>query len=145
MDPDFEFDLDDAGVRRTAFDQDCFAVEPGQVLTGRALPVTLHTCPKTDEVEDYLGEQREEHRDGGPPTEGTDGTVEAAEDGTVLRFDTGGGMQPAHFGERSWTLAKAHGARGTLCAGKGVRGVVRCEVLALVDGSACTSSEGPGW
>jgi regulator of RNase E activity RraA len=79
--------------------------------------VKLHTYPKTDEVEDYLEAKWDEERDGVHPQKELMRTVETRDDGSVLCFDTGGDMQPAHFGEMSCTLAKAHGARGMLCAG----------------------------
>jgi len=79
--------------------------------------VKLHTYPKTDEVEDYLEAKWDEERDGVHPQKELMRTVETRDDGSVLCFDTGGDMQPAHFGEMVCTLAKAHGARGMLCAG----------------------------
>ncbi|WP_123536776.1 RraA family protein [Halosimplex salinum] len=109
--------LYNVGVRRFVFDQDFFAVERGETLVGRALPVKLHTYPKTDEVEAFLERKWEEENDGVHPQKQLMRTVEEAEDGSVLCFDTGGDAQPAHFGEMSCTLAKAHGARGMLCAG----------------------------
>ncbi|GAB3689949.1 RraA family protein [Salinarchaeum chitinilyticum] len=109
--------LYDVGLRRTVFDQDFFGINRGQTLVGRALPVKLHTYPKTDEVEDYLKEKWERENDGVHPQKELMRTVESDPDGSVLVFDTGGDMQPAHFGEMSCTLAKAHGARGMLCAG----------------------------
>lgn len=146
MDPNYEFDLDEeprqlnisdlerierfkeagyggnvadalynVGVRRTVFDQDFFSINQGQIIAGRALPVKLHTYPKTDEVEEYLEEQWEE--EGVHPQKRMIRTVEEKEDGTILCFDTGGDMQPAHFGEMSCQLAYAHGARGMVCAG----------------------------
>lgn len=109
--------LYDVGLRRTVFDQDFFGIERGQTLVGRALPVKLHTYPKTDEVEEYLEEKWERVHDGVHPQKRMMRSVESDPDGSVLVFDTGGDMQPAHFGEMSCTLAKAHGARGMLCAG----------------------------
>ncbi|MFB6151717.1 MAG: RraA family protein [Haloarculaceae archaeon] len=108
--------LHDVGVREFVFAQDFFGVTD-ETLAGRALPVKLHTYPKTDEVEEYLEQQWEEQRDGVHPQKVMMRTVEEKPDGTVLCFDTGGDMQPAHFGEMSCTLAEAHGARGMLCAG----------------------------
>ncbi|AGN01411.1 Demethylmenaquinone methyltransferase [Salinarchaeum sp. Harcht-Bsk1] len=109
--------LYDVGLRRTVFDQEFFGINRGQTLVGRALPVKLHTYPKTDDVEDYLEAKWEHEHDGVHPQKRLMRRVEADEDGSVLVFDTGGDMQPAHFGEMSCTLAKAHGARGMLCAG----------------------------
>ena len=109
--------LYNVGVRRTIFDQSFFGVNQGETLAGRALPVKLHTYPKTEEVEEYLEQKWKEENDGVHPQKEMMRTVEAKEDGTVICFDTGGDMQPAHFGEMSCTLAKAHGAAGMLCAG----------------------------
>ena len=109
--------LYNVGLRRTVFDQEFFGINRGQTLVGRALPVKLHTYPKTDEVEQYLEDTWEREHDGVHPQKQLMRRVEADEDGSVLVFDTGGDMQPAHFGEMSCTLAKAHGARGMLCAG----------------------------
>jgi 4-hydroxy-4-methyl-2-oxoglutarate aldolase len=44
-------------------------------------------------------------------------TVASEPPGSVLVFDCGGDMQPAHFGEMSCHLAYAHGCRGMLIAG----------------------------
>jgi len=55
--------------------------------------------------------------EGGHPQRRMMDTVAAAEDGTVLCFDCGGDMQPAHFGEMSCQLAYAQGCRGMLLAG----------------------------
>jgi len=109
--------LYNVGLRRTVFDQDFFGINRGQTLVGRALPVKLHTYPKTEAVEAFLEEQWESEHDGVHPQKRMMRRVEADPDGSVLCFDTGGDMQPAHFGEMSCTLAKAHGARGMLCAG----------------------------
>lgn len=43
--------LYEVGCREFVFDQDLLAVSEGEVLAGRALPVKLHTYPKTDAVE----------------------------------------------------------------------------------------------
>jgi len=109
--------LYNVGLRRTVFDQDFFGINRGETIVGRALPVKLHTYPKTEEVEDYLEDKWERENDGVHPQKQLMRRVESDPDGSVLVFDTGGDMQPAHFGEMSCTLAKAHGARGMLCAG----------------------------
>ena len=44
-------------------------------------------------------------------------TVAPSKPGSILCFDCGGDMQPAHFGEMSCQLAYAHGCRGMLMAG----------------------------
>jgi 4-hydroxy-4-methyl-2-oxoglutarate aldolase len=109
--------LYNVGLRQFVFDQDFFAVSEGETLVGRALPVKLHTYPKTDEVEEYLEARWEEENDGVHPQKLMMREVERQPDGSILCFDTGGDMQPAHFGEMSCTLAKAHGSRGMLCSG----------------------------
>ena len=109
--------LYNVGLRRFVFDQDFFAVSEGETLAGRALPVKLHTYPKTDEVEEYLERKWEEENDGVHPQKLMMREVKNQPDGSILCFDTGGDMQPAHFGEMSCTLAQEHGARGMLCAG----------------------------
>jgi len=55
--------------------------------------------------------------EGGHPQKRMMRKVDELEDGTVLCFDCGGDMQPAHFGEMSCHLAYAHGCRGMLLAG----------------------------
>ncbi|MFH5801432.1 RraA family protein [Haladaptatus sp. CMAA 1911] len=44
-------------------------------------------------------------------------TIAEQPNGTVLCFDCGGDMQPAHFGEMSCRLAYSQGCRGMLVAG----------------------------
>lgn len=44
-------------------------------------------------------------------------TVASSAPGSVLCFDCGGDMQPAHFGDLSCQVAYAHGCRGMLIAG----------------------------
>lgn len=107
--------LNRLGVRDTVFSDEFFSINEGQVLAGRALPVKLHSYAKTDEVEEYLEEKWE--REGIHPQKKMMRTVAEKEDGTILCFDAGGDMQPAHFGEMSCQLAYSHGARGMLCAG----------------------------
>jgi 4-hydroxy-4-methyl-2-oxoglutarate aldolase len=109
--------LYDVGLREFVFSQDFFSVERGETLVGRALPVKLHTYPKTDDVKEFLEEKWDDYHDGVHPQKRMMREVESQPDGSVLCFDTGGDRQPAHFGEMSCTLAKAHGARGMLCAG----------------------------
>jgi len=55
--------------------------------------------------------------EGGHPQKRMMRTIDNLEDGTVLCFDCGGDMQPAHSGEMSCQLAYAHGCRGMLLAG----------------------------
>jgi len=109
--------LYNVGLRAFVFDQSFFSVTESEVLAGRALPVKLHTYPKTEAVEEFLEQQWEDHHDGVHPQKRMMREVERQPDGSILCFDTGGDTQPAHFGEMSCTLAEAHGARGMLCAG----------------------------
>ena len=86
----------------------------GMQLVGRALPVKLHSVVpeevrRLQEIWDKAGTPH--------PQKVLMRTVEELEDGTILCFDCGGDMQPAHFGEMSCQLAYAHGCRGMLLAG----------------------------
>ena len=106
------------GVRDTVFADRFKPLRQGMQLVGRALPIKLHS-----EVERQLTPEEKETREakweaeGGHPQKRMMRTVEELEDGTVLCFDCGGDMQPAHFGEMSCQLAYAHGCRGMLLAG----------------------------
>ena len=107
--------LNRLGIRDTVLSPEFFSLNEGQILAGRALPVKLHSYVEDEEVTEYLEEKWE--REGGHPQKRMMRTVEEKEDGTVLCFDAGGDMQPAHFGEMSCQLAYSHGCRGMLCAG----------------------------
>src|SRR5437868_11207378 len=106
------------GVRDTIFSSQFKPLRQGMQLVGRALPIKLHSLV---EVERSPEEQREMERrwdaEGGHPQKRMMGKIAELEDGTVLCFDCGGDMQPAHFGEMSCQLAYAHGCRGMLLAG----------------------------
>ena len=54
---------------------------------------------------------------GGHPQKRMMRAVAESAPGSILCFDCGGDMQPAHFGEMSCQLAYAHGCRGMLLAG----------------------------
>ena len=107
--------LNRLGIRDTVFSADFFSLNEGQILAGRALPVKLHSYVKDREVVEYLEEKWEQ--EGGHPQKRMMRTVEEQEDGSILCFDAGGDMQPAHFGEMSCQLAYSHGCRGMLCGG----------------------------
>ncbi len=105
------------GVRDTVFSDRFRPLRQGMQLVGRALPVKLHSLvePRTPEHQRELEAQWE--REGGHPQKRMMRAVAASPPGSVLCFDCGGDMQPAHFGEMSCQLAYAHGCRGMLLAG----------------------------
>ena len=109
--------LNALGVRDTVFSDRFRALRQGMQLVGRALPIKLHSLvePRTREHQAELEAKWE--AEGGHPQKRMMRAVAAAENGTVLCFDCGGDMQPAHFGEMSCQLAYAHGCRGMLLAG----------------------------
>ncbi|HET8841900.1 MAG TPA: hypothetical protein VFN35_10560 [Ktedonobacteraceae bacterium] len=106
------------GVRDTIFSPRFTPLRQGMQLVGRALPIKLHS-----EVERPLSAAEKDARqkkwesEGGHPQKRMMEAVASCEAGTVLCFDCGGDMQPAHFGEMSCQLAYAHGCRGMLLAG----------------------------
>jgi 4-hydroxy-4-methyl-2-oxoglutarate aldolase len=106
------------GVRDTIFSALFTPLRQGMQLVGRAVPIKLHSMvelaltPEEKEVQ-----QKRWEAEGGHPQKRMMETIAASEDGTVLCFDCGGDMQPAHFGEMSCQLAYAHGCRGMLLAG----------------------------
>ena len=110
------------GVTDTVLSSNFKPLRQGMQLVGRAIPIKLHSLaldvdlgPGEDAkyVEKMLQEQGiTEH-----PQKKMMRTVAAQPDGSVLVFDCGGDMQPAHFGEMSCHLAQSHGCRGMLIAG----------------------------
>lgn len=106
------------GVTDTVLSADFVALRQGMQLVGRALPVKLHSLAEQGLSKDEIAEQeRAWEAAGGHPQKRMMRTIDAREDGTVLCFDTGNDLQPAHFGEMSCQLAYAHGCRGILLAG----------------------------
>src|SRR5512138_2765927 len=110
--------LNHLGVRDTVFAQRFRALRQGMQLVGRALPVKLHTLV-WDELTD---EERKAHNakyeaEGGHPQKRMMRAVAESAPGSILCFDCGGDLQPAHFGEMSCQVAFAHGCRGMLIAG----------------------------
>lgn len=105
------------GVKDTVFADRFQALRQGMQLVGRALPVKLHSLvePRTPEQQQALEVEWEVR--GGHPQKRMMRAVAEAEDGSILCFDCGGDMQPAHFGEMSCQLAYSHGCRGMLLAG----------------------------
>ena len=109
--------LNSLGVRDTVFADRFKPLRQGMQLVGRAIPIKLHSLvePRTPEHNAQL--QAQWDAAGGHPQKRMMRAVEEHEDGSVLVFDCGGDMQPAHFGEMSCQLAYAHGCRGMLLAG----------------------------
>jgi 4-hydroxy-4-methyl-2-oxoglutarate aldolase len=106
------------GFTDTVLSADFRPLRQGMVLAGRALPVKLHSLADQDLTpEEVAAQEARWEAEGGHPQKQMMRTVDAREDGTVLCFDTGHDMQPAHFGEMSCQLAYAHGCRGMLLAG----------------------------
>lgn len=106
------------GVRGSVFSERFKPLRQGMQLVGRALPVKLHSrveLPQT--AEEKAAEERQWAAAGGHPQKRMMCTVAESPAGSVLCFDCGGDMQPAHFGEMSCQLAYAHGCRGMLIAG----------------------------
>ncbi len=106
------------GVRDTVFSERFKPLRQGMQLVGRALPIKLHSLVEGGLTpEQQKAQQKKWEAEGGHPQKRMMRTVDELEDGTVLCFDCGGDMQPAHFGEMSCQLAYAHGCRGMLIAG----------------------------
>lgn len=106
------------GVTSTVFSPKFVALRQGMQLVGRALPVKLHSLadrPLSDE--ERAAQEAKWNEEGGHPQKRMMRAVEDHDDGTILCFDCGGDMQPAHFGEMSCQLAYSHGCRGMLLAG----------------------------
>lgn len=106
------------GVKDTVFASRFTALRQGMQLVGRALPIKLHSV-----VERELSTAEQQAREdewaaaGGHPQKRMMQAVANSAPGSILCFDCGGDMQPAHFGEMSCHLAYAHGCRGMLLAG----------------------------
>lgn len=110
--------LNDLGVRDTVFSPRFKPLRQGMQLVGRALPVKLHSMvERRPSKEEWEALQAKWEAEGGHPQKRMMRAVAESEPGSVLCFDCGGDMQPAHFGEMSCQLAYAHGCRGMLLAG----------------------------
>ena len=106
------------GVRDTVFSDQFKPLRQGMQLVGRALPVKLHSLVEMDLTpEQKEAQERKWAAEGGHPQKRMMRMVANSAPGSVLCFDCGGDMQPAHFGEMSCQLAYAHGCRGMLIAG----------------------------
>jgi 4-hydroxy-4-methyl-2-oxoglutarate aldolase len=106
------------GVKDTVLSDRLKPLRQGMQLAGRALPIKLHSQAQ---VSNLPGEraaiEKEWEIQGEHPQKHMMRTVASSEPGSVLVFDCGSDMQPAHFGEMSCQLAYAHGCRGMLLAG----------------------------
>jgi regulator of RNase E activity RraA len=105
------------GVRDTVFADRFRALRQGMQLVGRALPIKLHSLVEPRSPDEQRRLEARWEAEGGHPQKRMMRAVDELEDGTILCFDCGGDMQPAHFGEMSCQLAYAHGCRGMLLAG----------------------------
>jgi regulator of RNase E activity RraA len=106
------------GVRNTVLSDRFKPLRQGMQLVGRALPVKLHSIVELSQnANEQEAQERRWAAEGGHPQKRMMRTVANSAPGSVLCFDCGGDMQPAHFGEMSCQLAYAHGCRGMLIAG----------------------------
>lgn len=106
------------GVRDTIFAASFVALRQGMQLVGRALPIKLHSLvERALTPEEKEAQEKKWQAEGGHPQRRMMEAIAAQEAGSILCFDCGGDMQPAHFGEMSCQLAYAHGCRGMLLAG----------------------------
>ena len=105
-------------VFNTVFSDRFKPLRQGMQLVGRALPIKLHSQVDLAEFQDLKAKQEKLWElEGGHPQKRMMRAVATSAPGSVLCFDCGGDMQPAHFGEMSCQLAFAHGCRGMLLAG----------------------------
>jgi len=86
------------GVRNTVLSDRFKPLRQGMQLVGRALPIKLHSL-----VEDRSPEWQKEmearwEAEGGHPQKRMMREVATQPPGSILCFDCGGDMQPAHFG-----------------------------------------------
>jgi len=106
------------GVRDTIFSDRFKPLRQGMQLVGRALPIKLHTWVDYDpSPEERARLEAKWEAEGGHPQKRMMRAVAESAPGSVLCFDCGGDLQPAHFGEMSCQLAYAHGCRGMLLGG----------------------------
>ena len=106
------------GVKDTVFASRFAPLRQGMQLVGRALPIKLHSVVERElPAEERQAQEARWETEGGHPQKRMMRAIADLDDGTVLCFDCGGDMQPAHFGEMSCQLAYAHGCRGMLLAG----------------------------
>lgn len=106
------------GVRDTIFSAEFKPLRQGMQLVGRALPIKLHSqVDLSDYPEEKARREAQWEAEGGHPQKRMMRAVASSDPGSILCFDCGGDLQPAHFGEMSCQLAYAHGCRDMLLAG----------------------------
>jgi regulator of RNase E activity RraA len=106
------------GVKDTIFSSQFKPLRQGMQLVGRALPIKLHSLVERElSQEERAAMEAKWEAEGGHPQKRMMRAVANSAPGSVLCFDCGGDLQPAHFGEMSCQLAYAHGCRGMLIAG----------------------------
>jgi 4-hydroxy-4-methyl-2-oxoglutarate aldolase len=106
------------GVKDSVFSSQFKPLRQGMQLVGRALPIKLHSqVDLTDFPEEKARQEARWESEGGHPQKRMMRSVATSTPGSILCFDCGGDLQPAHFGEMSCQLAYAHGCRGMLLAG----------------------------
>jgi len=106
------------GVRDSVFSTQFKPLRQGMQLVGRALPIKLHSqVDLTDFPEEKAKVEKRWEAEGGHPQKRMMRAVAESEPGSILCFDCGGDLQPAHFGEMSCQLAYSHGCRGMLLGG----------------------------
>ncbi len=110
--------LHSLGVSDTVLSSQFKALRQGMQLVGRAIPIKLHSLvPVKPTDEERAAQDAKWEAEGGHPQKRMMRAVATEPSGSVLVFDCGGDMQPAHFGEMSCQVAYAHGCRGMLIAG----------------------------
>ena len=110
--------LTSLGVVDSVFASTFKPLRQGMQLVGRALPIKLHSqVDLTNFSDDRARQEAHWAAEGGHPQKRMMRAVAESAPGSILCFDCGGDMQPAHFGEMSCQLAYAHGCRGMLLAG----------------------------
>ena len=106
------------GVKDSVFSAAFTPLRQGMQLAGRALPIKLHSLvERVLSAEEQAEQEAKWEAEGGHPQKRMMQAIADLEDGTILCFDCGHDMQPAHFGEMSCHLAYSHGCRGMLLAG----------------------------
>jgi 4-hydroxy-4-methyl-2-oxoglutarate aldolase len=110
--------LSSLGVVDSVFSAAFKPLRQGMQLVGRALPIKLHSQVDLSKFpEDKARQEARWAAEGGHPQKRMMRAVAESAPGSILCFDCGGDLQPAHFGEMSCQLAYAHGCRGMLLAG----------------------------
>jgi len=106
------------GVKNSVFSDRFKPLRQGMQLVGRAITVKLHSqAGMDDDPEVRAALEKKWEAEGGHPQKRMMRTVATEAPGSILCFDCGGDLQPAHFGEMSCQTAYAHGCRGMLLAG----------------------------